>query len=541
MNSTWLWILICGILLIIIFFLLNIMYIRRIRVNMRMQEHKFLLKYQDLFNNMPIPYIRCKIIDNNDSIDMQVLDVNKAFNDNIISRKEIQYKNRAEIEKTKIGSLDKYFGVSKEVLNKRETHISDFIIDKYIYTAIVMPAEEPDVIDIFFIDATEQRKIRKNLEEYNHKLLMAIDAADMVYWYYNIQEDLLTIEMPETNIDPVTGEIRKSLKKNKEVSLEEALLVVHADYQSAVRDLFKQMIDGKTDKGRIEYRLSELRTLYSIEEMWEELVAETVYDPDKNLIGLTGIFLPVTEQKLLEQNLRNALSKAEEANKLKSAFLANMSHEIRTPLNAIIGFSNLLPTAQSRDEMNEFIGIIESNNSLLLQLINDILDLSKIEAGTLDFSETTFSVNEILDEIVYSSKLRNENDKVEILYDNRSPNYIIRAARSRLMQVLINLMNNAMKFTEEGTIRTGCDYLPEESMLRFFVRDTGIGIPKNKLKDIFGRFTQLNTFIQGAGLGLSICEMIVHTMGGTIWVESEIGKGTVFWFTIPYLPQEGGK
>lgn len=541
MNSTWLWILICGILLIIIFFLLNIMYIRRIRVNMRMQEHKFLLKYQDLFNNMPIPYIRCKIIDNNDSIDTQVLDVNKAFNDNIINRKEIQYKNRAEIEKTKIGSLDKYFGVSKEVLNKRETHISDFIIDKYIYTAIVMPAEEPDVIDIFFIDATEQRKIRKNLEEYNHKLLMAIDAADMVYWYYNIQEDLLTIEMPETNIDPVTGEIRKSLKKNKEVSLEEALLVVQADYQSAVRDLFKQMIDGKTDKGRIEYRLSELRTLYSIEEMWEELVAETVYDPDKNLIGLTGIFLPVTEQKLLEQNLRNALNKAEEANKLKSAFLANMSHEIRTPLNAIIGFSNLLPTAQSRDEMNEFIGIIESNNSLLLQLINDILDLSKIEAGTLDFSETTFSVNEILDEIVYSSKLRNENDKVEILYDNRSPNYIICAARSRLMQVLINLMNNAMKFTEEGTIRTGCDYLPEESMLRFFVRDTGIGIPKNKLKDIFGRFTQLNTFIQGAGLGLSICEMIVHTMGGTIWVESEIGKGTVFWFTIPYLPQEGGK
>ena len=121
---------------------------------MRMQEHKFLLKYQDLFNNMPIPYIRCKIIDNNDSIDMQVLDVNKAFNDNIISRKEIQYKNRAEIEKTKIGSLDKYFGVSKEVLNKRETHISDFIIDKYIYTSIVMPAEEPYVIYIFFIDAT---------------------------------------------------------------------------------------------------------------------------------------------------------------------------------------------------------------------------------------------------------------------------------------------------------------------------------------------------------------------------------------------------
>lgn len=538
MNYTWLWILICSILIIIIFSLLNIMYIRRIRINMRMQEHKFLLKYQDLFNNMPIPYVRCKIFDNNGSIDTQVLDVNKAFNDNIISRKDIQSKSRAEIEKTKIGSLDKYFGIAKEVLNKKETHISDFILDKYIYTPIVMPSEEPDVIDIFFIDVTEQRNIRKSLEEYNHKLLMAIDAADMIYWYYNIQEDLLTVEMPETNIDPVTGEIRKSLKKNKEVSLEEALFVVHADYRSAVRDLFKQMIEGKTDKGRIEYKLSELRTLYSIEEMWEELVAEPVYDPDKNRIGLTGIFLPVTEQKLLEQNLRNALSKAEEANKLKSAFLANMSHEIRTPLNAIIGFSNLLPTAQSKEEMDEFIGIIESNNSLLLQLINDILDLAKIEAGMLDFNKMDFSVNALLNEVVNSAILRNKNNNVKILCCDNDIDCIIYSARSRVMQVLINLLNNAMKFTKKGSISVGYDNMEDEKEIKFFVKDTGIGIPKDKLDDIFGRFTQLNTFVQGTGLGLSICDMIVHMLGGKIWVNSEIGKWTCFWFTIPYLLQE---
>lgn len=541
MESNWLWILACCILSLVILLLLDIMYIRRIKANMRMKEHKLLLKYYDLFNNMPIPYIQCKIWENDDSIDTVVLDVNKAFNDKIIPKEEIQHKSREQIEKTKIGSLKKYIGVTKEVLKTRKTHTDEFCIDQYTYTTIVIPAKEADVIDIFFIDITEQKNIRKNLEKYNHKLLMAIDAADMIYWYYNISQDLITIEMSEINIDPVTGIETKGLKKNKQVSLEEALLAVHIDYRPKVRHLFKQLIKGEITKGRIEYQLSDLRTFYRIEEMWEELVAEAEYDEDKNVIGLSGIFLPITEQKLLEQNLRNALNKAEESNRLKSAFLANMSHEIRTPLNAIVGFSSLLPTSESEEERNEFINIIESNNSLLLQLINDVLDLAKIEAGTLDFSKTIFSVNALLDEVVHSAILRHNNDKVEILCNKVSSDYIICSARSRLMQVLINLLNNAMKFTEEGSISVGCNYLPDENQLEFFVKDTGIGIPKDKLNDIFGRFMQLDTFVQGTGLGLSICEMIVHTMGGDIWVKSEIGKWTCFWFTIPCLPQEGGK
>lgn len=365
---------------------------------------------------------------------------------------------------------------------------------------------------------------------------MAIDAADMIYWYYDIIEDMITIEMPTTEIDPVTGKVKKILEINKQVSLEEALLAVHADYRSKVRHLFNQMKKREIEKGRIEYQLSELRTFYRIEEMWEELVAE--YDETGNVIGLSGIFLPITKQKLLEQNLRNALNKAEESNRLKSAFLANMSHEIRTPLNAIIGFSNLLPTAESKEEAKEYISIIESNNSLLLQLINDILDLAKIEAGTLDFSKTEFSVNALLYEVVNSAILRNNNDKVEILCCEEEIDCIIYSARSRVMQVLINLVNNAMKFTEKGSITVGYDSFKDKKEIRFFVRDTDIGIPKDKLDDIFGRFTQLNTFIQGAGLGLSICKMIVNMLGGEIWVKSEIGKWTCFWFTIPYLLQE---
>ena len=538
MESNWLLILICCILLVVIFFLLNIMYVRRIRSNMRMQKHELFQKYYDLFDHMPIPYIRFKLIENEDWDDRIILDVNKTFDIKIYPKDEILHKNRAEIEKTKIGSLKKSIDTTKEVLKTKETYIGERILGKFTYVTIIIPTNEQNIVDMFFIDITEKKNIRKNLEKYNHKLLMAIDAADMIYWYYDIKQDQITIEMPTTDIDPVTGKVKKTLEINKQVSLEEALLAVHADYRPKVRHLFNQMIKKEIEKGRIEYQLSELRTFYRIEEMWEELVAEAEYDQEGNVIGLSGIFLPITEQKLLEQNLRNALNKAEESNKLKSAFLANMSHEIRTPLNAIIGFSNLLPSAETKEEINEYIGIIESNNSLLLQLINDILDLSKIEAGTLDFSETEFSVNALLDEVVHSAILRNKNEKVEILCYKGFSDYIIRSARSRVMQVLINLMNNAMKFTEEGSISIGYDYLPDEEQIRFFVRDTGIGIPEDKMDDIFRRFTQLDTFVQGTGLGLSICEMIVHTMGGEIWVNSEIGKWTCFWFTIPYLPQE---
>lgn len=538
MESSWLLILICCILLVVIFFLLNIMYVRRMRSNMRMQEHELFHKYYELFDHMPIPYIRFKIIEDKDWDDIIILDVNKTFDIKIYPKDEILHKNRAEIEKTKIGSLKKSIDTTKEVLKTKETYIGERILGKFTYVTIIIPAKEQNVVDMFFIDITEKKNIGKNLEKYNHKLLMAIDAADMIYWHYDIIKDLITIEMPTTETDPVTGKIKKALVTNKQVSLEEALLAVHIDYRPKVRHLFNQMKKGEIEKGRIEYQLSELRTFYGIEEMWEELVAESEYDEAGNVIGLSGIFLPITEQKLLEQNLRNAIDNAEEANRLKSAFLANMSHEIRTPLNAIIGFSNLLPTAESEEEAKEYINIIESNNSLLLQLINDILDLAKIEAGTLDFSETVFSVNELLNEVVHSAMLRHTNDKVEILCNKRFPDYIIRSARSRLMQVFINLLNNSMKFTEEGSISIGYDYLPEEKQLRFFVRDTGIGIPQDKLDNIFGRFTQLNTFVQGTGLGLSICKMIVDKMGGELWVKSEIGKWTCFWFTIPYLLQE---
>ena len=231
----------------------------------------------------------------------------------------------------------------------------------------------------------------------------------------------------------------------------------------------------------------------------------------------------------VQQEIRER-EKAEEANRLKSAFLANMSHEIRTPLNAIVGFSTLLTNEENQEEREEFIKIIENNNELLLQLINDILDLSKIEAGTLEFTYSDVDVNSLLTGIEQSCRIRNQHPEVQISFEERLPQCLIHTEQNRLTQVITNLLNNAMKFTTRGSIRFG--YRQEGNMLRFYVKDTGCGIPADKIDSVFGRFVKLNSFQQGTGLGLSICKTIVEKLGGEIGVESEEGKGTLFWFTI---------
>ncbi|MEG0647792.1 MAG: ATP-binding protein, partial [Bacteroides sp.] len=222
--------------------------------------------------------------------------------------------------------------------------------------------------------------------------------------------------------------------------------------------------------------------------------------------------------------------KAEESNRLKSAFLANMSHEIRTPLNAIVGFSTLMADENGSRERHEFAKIIDNNNKLLLQLINDILDLSKIEAGTLEFTYSDVDLNYLLSEIEKSTRLRSMNTEVQIQFTTSLPTCIIHTERNRLTQVITNLLTNALKFTHSGSVLFG--YTEQGDLLRFFVKDTGCGIPADKVDTVFGRFVKLNNFQQGTGLGLSICKTIVEKMGGDIGVISKEGAGSEFWFTI---------
>ena len=239
----------------------------------------------------------------------------------------------------------------------------------------------------------------------------------------------------------------------------------------------------------------------------------------------------ITDLKIMERKLRLAKEEAEESNRIKSAFLANMSHEIRTPLNAIVGFSSILATEVSEEERVEYLDIIERNNELLLQLINDILDLSKIEAGTLEYVRQPMNLSEICRNIYQIHKDRVQ-EGVTLILDNQDEDLIIEEDRNRIAQVITNFLTNAGKFTLSGEIRFG--FKVNNQCIRFYVKDTGIGIAPDKVGHIFDRFVKLNSFAQGTGLGLAICRMIIEKIGGEIGVTSEIGKGSTFYFTIPY-------
>ena len=240
----------------------------------------------------------------------------------------------------------------------------------------------------------------------------------------------------------------------------------------------------------------------------------------------------IDHQKKIEEELRVAKDKAEHLDRLKSAFLANMSHEIRTPLNSIVGFSSLLAETDDREERQEYIKIVETNNELLLQLVSDILDLSKIESGTFDFVRSDLDVNESCMKIIKSMEMK-VPETVDLVFEKYMPDCHIYTDKNRFMQVITNFINNALKFTKQGTIALGYEQTaPHE--IKFYVRDTGFGIPKEKIDSIFERFVKLNTFVQGTGLGLSICKSLVSQMGGKIGVESTEGEGSCFWFTHPY-------
>ncbi len=240
----------------------------------------------------------------------------------------------------------------------------------------------------------------------------------------------------------------------------------------------------------------------------------------------------ITEQKRVEEELRKAMEKAERQEVLKSAFFANMTHEIRTPLNAIVGFSSLLAETDDREERMEYDHIVQENSELLMQLLSDILDLSRIESGNLDFSFATFSVKRLCQEIVRAYEV-NKNLCVPIVIEAEDQELWIQSDKKRLMQVITNFINNALKFTTKGQITLGY-HLLDEDRLKVFVRDTGTGIAADKLDQVFDRFVKLNTTAKGTGLGLAISKSIVEQLQGTIGVESEWGAGSCFWFTVPY-------
>ncbi len=240
----------------------------------------------------------------------------------------------------------------------------------------------------------------------------------------------------------------------------------------------------------------------------------------------------INHQKTIEEELRVAKEKAENLDRLKSAFLANMSHEIRTPLNAIVGFASLLIESDDKKERQDYVDIMQENTELLLQLISDILDLSKIEAGTLDFTMDHLDIKSFSEDIMRNYDIK-EDKPVPVLLAPDLPEYYIYTDKKRLMQVITNFINNALKFTNEGQIMLEYRHKAESNEIEFAVTDTGMGIAPDKVDQVFDRFVKLNSFSKGTGLGLSICRSIIEHLGGTIGAESEMGVGSRFWFTHP--------
>ena len=252
---------------------------------------------------------------------------------------------------------------------------------------------------------------------------------------------------------------------------------------------------------------------------------------ERKLPLLMGISWDITERKVIETELLEAKVKAEQSDQLKTAFLANMSHEIRTPLNAIVGFAKILPEITDEMERASIINIIDTNSDQLLMLINDILDLSKIEAGTIEFVDIPANLTDLCQNI-YCTLIEKTAPGVQLVFEGAFDNLVTLCDPGRLSQVIVNLITNAIKFTKEGFIRYG--YRLREDRVEFYVADTGLGIPEDKLSTIFTRFTKLNSFIAGTALGLAICRMIVERQHGKIWAESKLGEGSIFRFNFPY-------
>ena len=316
----------------------------------------------------------------------------------------------------------------------------------------------------------------------------------------------------------------------RKLSLNELLSLTHPDDQENLSNHIRNINSGIWEETTIQCRFNFSGKEYS----WWELRynhGEDKSEPDQTIIGLC---LNIQSFKEKEQKLIVLQEKAEEANKMKSAFLANMSHEIRTPLNAIVGFSNLLQeeTNLTEEEKVLFKDTINKNSTLLLKLINDILELSRIESGRMSFTFETLKLNELLEEI-YQTHYLLIPSHIRFLKDIPEVSIEVYTDHFRFTQVITNFINNAVKFTKSGYIKLGYNYNQNEKQVYIYVEDTGIGLSKSSLDKVFERFYKENEFAQGTGLGLSICKTIAERLEGDILVSSTEGKGSRFTLKIP--------
>lgn len=365
-------------------------------------------------------------------------------------------------------------------------------------------------------DLTEQEMLRKKVDDYAERMKYILKASGVITWTYNPNDHLIKSFYEKEN-------------KSSSLTMEKYLEFVDEEDKDAVKELIMRMDKRSIDSFNIRARYfkafgKDSSAYYSID-------GKAVKDKDGKIINYLGLGMDISELMEIQHNLQHEKMEAQKADRLKSAFLANMSHEIRTPLNAIVGFSNLLLDSYSEEEKKQFVEIIKTSNDQLLKIIGDVLDLSKIESGTMKYKIEQVDLEQLFCDFarIFSKQL--EDSPVKIIYEKSHEEYLFAMDRQRLTQVLTNFMTNAVKYTREGQIRLGYECM--DGGVKFFVEDTGLGIPMDKKERVFDRFEKLDSFVQGTGLGLSICKDIATMFHGKIGVESELGRGSTFWMWLP--------
>ena len=522
-----------SILLLTLFFLYRIRNLNELK-KAQQNEIDAMTTYKMLVNNMPLLYMQEELVtdENGNPVELIYRNVNSEFEKQFYRKEEVIGRKGSEVFPE---SMPEFLHFTKMALTEKRAITFPYYfkaIDTF-YDVVLKGTHHGNMIDIFCLNSTELHKAQQKLSATNSKLAMALDIANIVPWKWDLKSKTILCDINRP-IELSTDE-REVEDAQLSVPDSQYFAKIFKEDRERVKQAYRDLIEGRAEKVKEEYRIIDVQknNLHKVEWVEAQAAVDT-RDKDGTPLTLVGSSLVITNRKKMEQELTTAKDLAEESNRLKSAFLANMSHEIRTPLNAIVGFSGILASTEEEQEKQEYVSIIENNNTLLLQLISDILDLSKIEAGTLELNYSNVELNELMRELERGFLLRVKTDAVKLEFVEPAEPCMAYTEKNRLSQLMINLVTNAIKFTEKGSIRFS--YEMRENELYFYVTDTGCGIPKDKQQNIFGRFVKLNSFAQGTGLGLSICKTLMDRMGGRIGVESEEGKGSTFWFTLPYKP-----
>jgi signal transduction histidine kinase/CheY-like chemotaxis protein len=497
-----------------------------------------LRRQENILRHMPVLYAQCRF---KRSETGEVSDVTYSMgNRMLLSYFSLDDSGNSTLPKFHIERAEELIGQLMQ--EKDSVQISQYYADpNRSFEISICRTGHDGVVDIFATDVTDRLAAEVEMRKLNKTLEMTLSAARIIPWRWDLKAGEITCEGPRImphQFDRLTG-ASTHLPKTYVIPQQKYFDSIHPEDVEHIKSVYQRLISGEDQRIKTEFRVINYINGRKFVD-WLEVNAVAERNEETNeVVSLFGSLLIITARKQQEEALIDAREKAKESDRLKSAFLANMSHEIRTPLNAIVGFSNLLTNTEDESEKKEYVHIIENNNELLLQLISDILDLSKIEADTMEFNMHPTDINDLMKNVEQLIQPR-VHPQVKLNMVLGAPSCMTETDRNRVSQVLINFLTNACKFTSHGSITFGYDVRPTE--LYIYVRDTGIGIAPDKLDSIFNRFVKLNTYAQGTGLGLAICQSIVQKMGGKIGVHSDgPDQGSLFWFTLPYKEIEPEK